>query len=146
MKEIVMQQSVSLFHNNIVVWRELVDTLLNGVPSDDPFLLIFFLFLTFCFSFLCFVVNGRDVLSVNGNNKMFVSLISQVEKTFAAQLFAGIIFCENFFRGGNFSLQIMKIKKKRKSQKLQPKTFSATRYLSRLQLTLQSLNHCPKLT
>ena len=43
MKEIVMQQSVSLFHNKIVVWREIVDTLLNGVPSDDPFLLIFFI-------------------------------------------------------------------------------------------------------
>ena len=43
MKEIVMQQSVSLFHNNIVVLREIVDALLNGVPSDDRFLLTFFI-------------------------------------------------------------------------------------------------------
>ena len=48
---------------------------------------------------------------------MFVSLISQVEKTFAEQLFAGIIFCENFFRGGNFSLQIMKTKTKNENRK-----------------------------
>ena len=34
---------MSLFHNNIVVLREIVDALLNGVASDDPFLLTFFI-------------------------------------------------------------------------------------------------------
>ena len=91
MKEIVMQQSVSLFHNNIVVWRELVDTLLNGVPSDDPFLLIFFHFLTFCCSFHCFVINGRDVLNKWQQQDVCVYNFASGEN------FCGKTFCGNYF-------------------------------------------------
>jgi len=86
--------TLSQLHQNYMCG--IADALLNGVPSDDPFLYTYFFYLrTFCFSFHRFVLTERDVL-VTGSNKillvMFACIISSGSGVnFLRELFLRIV-------------------------------------------------------
>ena len=74
---------MSLYHSYFELLCGIVDVLLNGVPSDDPFLLTFYISERFVSHFIVLFLNKRDVSNEWRQQYNFASRVIFAEEMFA---------------------------------------------------------------